>query len=292
VYGRITDEKTGEPIKVKAQVRPGYPRGHGIDFIDWQSTRAVAAVEGRYEITLPQTKTNVVLQILAEDYAPHVSKPVALNSTNEEYNVSLTPAKSPSGILLGVDGKPAEGVKVYILGPSEQGYLNKDGDLRIYQLGDESECLTDADGRFKFAPKSGEAEVFAAAKEGFVRAKANDLPEKIQLQPYGKVRGRLMKAGKPVAEEFVDLSWQREFNMKQPHLGMHGTMTDEDGKFEISTAPAGQIRLTRREKMEGSGGWTNVELKKFESVSGGMVDLGDVEYPAGPLSSRRSGLAQ
>ena len=287
LHGLITDEKTGEPIRGKAQVRPGYPRARGMDFVDWQSTRAVSAEDGRYEINLPQTRTNVVLQILAEDYAPHLSKPLPLHSTNQQYNVTLAPAKSPSGILLNVHGKPAEGVKMYILGPMEQGYLSKDGELSIYQLGAESECITDAGGRVKFAPKLGEAEIFAATREGFVRAPVKDLPEKIQLQQYGKVRGRLMRDGKPVAEEMIDLSSAREFNMRLPHIGMHGTITDQAGRFEISTVPPGQLRLTRREKMEGFGGWTNVEIKKFESLPGSMVDLGDVEYPAGQLTRRR-----
>ena len=283
VFGRITDEKTGAPINVKAQIIPGYPHG---PFKQWQSTRAVTASDGVYEISLPQSRTNVILQVLAEDYTPHISKTIAVGSTNIEYNVSLAPGKSPAGILLGVDGEPAEGVKVYILGPMEQGYLSKEGSLNAYQVGDESQCVTDAEGKFKLPTKIGEAEILAATKEGFVRAAIKDLPEKIQLKPYGKIRGRLMKEGKPAAEAEVDLSSEREFSPEHPHINMHGTITDEEGRFEMSTVPAGKLRITRRDKMDGGGGWTNIEIKKFETRPGEVLDLGELEYPENKFSRR------
>jgi uncharacterized GH25 family protein len=283
VFGRITDESTGAPIKVKAQVIPGYPHG---PFKEWQSTRAVTAKDGVYEISLSQSRTNVILQVLAEDYAPHISQTIALSSTNQEYNVSLKPGKSPAGILLGIDGEPEDGVKVYILGPMEQGYLSKEGSLNAFQVGDESQCTTDFDGKFKLPTKAGEAEIFAATKEGFVRVPVTDLPEKIQLKPYGKVRGRLVKNGKPVAEEEVDLAWEREFSQERPHINMHGTVTDEDGRFEMNCVPAGKLKVTRRDKMGGGGGWTNVEIKQFETRPGEMLELGDLEYPENKFSRR------
>jgi uncharacterized GH25 family protein len=283
VFGRITDETTGAPIKVKAQVIPGFARG---PFKEWQSTRAVTGKDGAYEISLSQSRTNVILQVLAEDYTPHISKPISLTSTNLEYNISLTPGKSPAGVLLGIDGEPAEGVKVYILGPMEQGYLSKEGSLNAYQVGDESQCITDAEGKFKLPTKIGEAEIFAATKEGFVRAPIKDLPVKIQLKPYGKIRGRLVKNGKPAAEEEVDLAWEREFSQEHPHINMHGTITDEDGRFEINTVPAGKLKVTRRDKMDGGGGWTNIEIKKFETRPGELLDLGELEYPENKFSRR------
>ena len=70
IYGRLLDEKTRAPIAAKAQVIPGFPRG---PFKEWQSTRAVTVTAGKYEIFLPQSRTNVVLQVLAEDYTAHIS---------------------------------------------------------------------------------------------------------------------------------------------------------------------------------------------------------------------------
>ena len=287
VFGRIIDENSDEPVTVKVRVKPGYPRGRDMRFIDWQNSRSVTAESGSYELNLPSSRTNVVLQVLAEDYAPHLSKSLTLSSTNLEYNVTLAPAKSPSGTLLGVDGKPASGMKMYILGPMEQGYLGADGDLRIHQAGEESKCVTDADGQFKFPPKPGEAEIFVATKEGFARVLVKELSEKIQLKPYGKVRGRLLKDGKPVAEEPVDLAWEQNFNPNHPHIGLHGTITDADGNFHINTVPVAKMKVTRREKMDTGSSWTNHEIKKFETRPGELLDLGDIEYPPGTLTRRR-----
>ena len=229
----------------------------------------------------------MILQILAEDFTPHMSKTISLNTTNTEYNVSLAPGKSVEGVLLGVEGKPAAGVTIYLLGPMEQGYLNNKGEIHAYQVGDESQCTTDAEGKFKFAAKLGEAEVFAATKEGFARASAKELPPKIELQRYGKVRGRLVKDGKPMAEQEVDLGWERDFRAERPHVGMHGTLTDEEGRFEISMVPAGKLKVTRRDKSGLGGGWSNVEIKKFEGRAGEVVELGDLEYPESQFSRAR-----
>ena len=284
IFGRLLNEKTGTPISAKAQVIPGYPRG---PFKEWQSTRAVTVTNGHYEIFLPQSRTNVVLQVLAEDYTAHITKPLSLSSTNIENDVVLAAGKSPAGILLGVDGKPVEGVTVFLLGPMERGYLNKEGVIHAYQVGDESRCVTDAQGRFKLASKIGEAEVFAATKEGFVRALAKDLPESIQLKAYGAVRGRLVKNGKPVPEAEVDLGWERDFNPDHPHLGMHGTITGDDGRFEIVSVPPGNVKVSRREKSELGGGWSNIEIKLFEALAGETVDLGDVEFPENQVTRFR-----
>ena len=204
----------------------------------------------------------------------------------------LAAGKSPAGILLGIDGKPAEGVTVFLLGPMEQGYLSKEGAINAYQVGDESKCVTDSEGKFKLPSKIGEAEIFAATKDGFVRTLAKNLPEKIQLKPYGKVSGRLMKNGKPVPEAEVDLGWERDFSRDYPHIGMHGTLTDEDGRFEIGTVPSGKVKVTRRDKTGLGGGWSNMEIKRFELLPGEMVDLGELEFPENQITRfrpRRSG---
>mgnify|MGYP003574917913 CR=1 FL=1 len=285
--GRILDAATGEPIQVKAQITPGYSRDPQGRFKQWLTSRSVTAENGSYEMALPHSRKDILVQVLAEDYAPHMSKSIALASTNQEYNLTLTRAKSPSAALVGVDGKPAAGVKVYLLGAMEQGSLNRQGELNVFSRGGpEAVAVTDTEGRFKLAPKAGEAEIFAATKEGFARVPVKDLEEKIALQRYGKVRGRLMKDGKPAAEEAVDLGTEWAFSQDRPHLNLHGTVTDENGYFEIAMVPPGKMKVTRREKFGPGGGWTNIEIKGFEAHPGETVDLGEVEYPAGQLSRR------
>jgi hypothetical protein len=279
VQGRLLDAKTGEPISVEARIIPGSSRGLRSEFIEWQEGRAVIAKAGRYELALPMQAKRIILQVMAEDYEPHISQAISIVSTNAEHDIVLKAGKTPSAILLGVDGKPASGVKVYCLGPMEQGGLNKNGEVSIYRSGKNLYATTDVNGRFKVLPKAGAAEIVAANAEGFVKLPLKDLPEQISLQAYGTVKGRLVKDKRPVADEMVDLRWEEQFDPQRPHLNLHGISTDENGVFEIPSVPPGKLKVTRREKLSG-GGWTDVEIKALEMKPGERVDLGEVEYPA------------
>ena len=286
VSGRILDEQTGQPIAGTARVFPGFSRGFKNGYIDWQNSRGVVAEEGKYEISVSPRTERMLIKVLADGYAAHVSTNLTLSSTNLRYDITMTPAEDISATLLGLDGKPAVGVKVCIIGAGEQGHFNRKGELRLYQVGEEAYAVTDPEGRFKFAPRPGEADIYAATDKGFVHASANNLPEKIALQPYGRVRGRLVRNGKPVAEEEVDLAMQRQFSMLSPHLNLHGTLTDQDGNFLIENVPPGNLQLTRREGMDGGGGWSNVEIKKFETQPGELIDFGDLQYPESRITRR------
>jgi hypothetical protein len=54
--------------------------------------------------------------------------------------------------------------------PREQAYLPQNQPIRGVPNPEQSECKTDAEGRFQFAPKFGDGELFAATEASFARA--------------------------------------------------------------------------------------------------------------------------
>jgi len=139
--------------------------------------------------------------------------------------------------------------------------------------------VTSSDGRFKFAARLGDTELFSANGEGFLRVKASEVKQgqELQLQRWSSIYGVLMDDGKPVPGEHLDLSWIQEYDLNRPYLNLHGTVTDDSGNFKIEKVPPGGMAIAIRKALgAGNQGWQSIKLKRFTTRPGEELNLGEL----------------
>jgi uncharacterized GH25 family protein len=272
--GRVIDAETSEPL-TRFRVTPGRRSSAHSPWTNWQYQRATDQSNGVYELGLSRNGGIAVLQIDADAYLPAVSDPLEPGARGWDFK--LRKGSGPAGVLLLPDGKPAADVQVIYIGPGEQAGLRATGQLSAYSLRPGSETRTDSNGRFRFAPKLGDAEIVASSSNGFIRVSAADLATNgmLTLQPWARVSGRLMRDGQPLPPENVDLQ-PPVHHSGGPWVNFHGTRTDEEGWFTIENVPPGEWQLTTRLK-SGGGGWTNQRQHNFTAKPGESVDVGTIQ---------------
>jgi hypothetical protein len=286
--GRIIDAESKAPIE-NARVTAGRAPGGRTNWMYWETTRFALSSNGVYRLELPKGKDPKMLRVVAEDHLPTLSSLLNFSEGDTVIDFELKKGKGPSGILLSAKGEPVPGVTVYLLGPGEQGGLSNEGRLMVHNAGDECKAITDAEGKFKFPARIGETELFAANDEGFLWAKTSDVQEgkKLQLHPWSKVRGVLVREGKPVSRQHLDLRWVKDFNPSRPYLNLHGTVTDDSGRFQIDKVPPEELAIALRKTVgEGNGGWQSINLKSFTAPAGEELDLGELTKIDPPQAAR------
>jgi hypothetical protein len=221
----------------------------------------------------------IFLMVEADGYLPALSKPFSTNQNTCDFE--LRKGQGPRGTLVRPNGKPADGVSVCYLGPNEQGSLLNDGQFSLHTFNSNPlKILTDPDGAFDFPPKLPGGVLVAATSSGFARIGAAELaPEgKLTLQPWARIRGRLVQNGKPLAGENLDLEWAEPFSFDRPHVNLHGTKTGDDGSFVVEHVPAGKLQLATRQRLgQGPGsGWTTHSQRSFTAEPGADLDLGTI----------------
>ncbi len=274
--GRVLDANTQSPVP-QFQVTPGHRHGSQSDWTEWQPSRAVTGTNGTFTVELSaKAGWEAVCLIEADGYLPFMSEPLAPGQTN--WVGHLKPGRGPGGMVQLPDGQPATNATVGYMAGREQGSLNKDGELSVHDRYRKSTRRTDAQGRFSFAPKLGEGQIIAVSPDGFARVSATFLEtnQVIALEPWAQVRGRLVQNGKPVPGENVDAQFRGAWQPNQPYLNLHGTRTDDEGRFTIDYLPPGSLQLTTR-LPEGNGAWRNSSQRPFTAKPGEHLDLGDIE---------------
>ncbi len=298
--GQAFDVETKNAIP-DFHVTPGVRRSpDSPESIEWNKTRAVDAVNGHFALTLPANSASfvvhrqtyngsnwvskgsssetgaMVLLAQADGYLPVQSEALQPGQTN--YDFQMHKGSGPGGVVRQPDGQPAAGVTVIYLAGQQQGTLNKMGELQTIRQGGEK-VPTDAKGEFHFAPQFGEGKIFAANSSGFGWATCTALQTngEVILQSWARVHGRLVKDGKPVAGENVELSGAAAFSSGLPLLNLHGTVTDDCGRFTIGCVPPGDMSISTRNYFgTGHSSWSNQSQRTFITRSGEDIDLGDV----------------
>ena len=274
--GHAFDVETKEQIP-SFRVTPGIQSNpQRPDWIRWYKSRAVDAVSGNFNLPFLAKNGALVLMAEADGYMPVQSEPLKAGQTN--YDFELHKGSGPSGVVRQADGQSLSGVMVLYLAGYSRAMLDEKGELQTMRR--EEEMPTDAKGQFRFAPELGPGEIFAANSNGFGRINLEVLQTNgvVTLQPWARVHGRLVKNGKPVASEDVDLWLGGAPVMGHPFLTLHGTVTGEDGRFDISFVPPGELNVTTRVPI-GSGdmrGYSSQTQRRFTAKPGEEVDLGDV----------------
>ncbi len=280
ITGGARDAETKQPL-AEFRVTPGKTFDARSGGVQWMAGRAVTGRGGAFSVDAGKVERFVVLQAEAPGYLPARSEALAPGRTN--WTFELKRGTGPVGVLLASDGQPAGNAQVFHLGPGEQAYLPRAGELRGLQQGEDSTSHTDAQGRFQFPPKYGDSEIVAVTDRGFARVSAARLADdaKVRLLPWARVTGRLVQAGQPAANENVEIQFAGGFRPAHGYVNLQGTKTDAEGRFVFERVPPVELQIATRHILgENSSGWTLVPQKSFTPKPGESLDLGDVEKVA------------
>lgn len=236
ISGAILDDETGEPI-TPAMVVPvsHYPLRPDDPIVQASQIRVLE--NGRYSFTEAfwQGGQELVLQFEAMGYRPKRIGPFGPTSGAVSTDVRLERAAPLRGRVLGVDGQPLPGATV--------AFTTKDTSLIVHDWTYESEGLskrTDAEGQFAFVATTTPAVMIASHESGYaeVALDVDEQPGDLQLRPWSRVEGRVMRAGEPVVGETVYLSPIRMLGGENPHVQDSFTATtDGSGRFTFDRAP-------------------------------------------------------
>jgi uncharacterized GH25 family protein len=275
IGGHVLDAADGAPVP-RFRVTPGLRQDPRSEWVQWQRGRAVEGTNGGFLLELSAKGGAIVFQVEAPGYLPALSEPLGHGESN--CVVRLKKGTGPAGIVQLPDGTPLPNTEVTYVSGEDQTNMGEDGRVRALVKGVTQR--TDSAGRFNFAPKLGQGELVVGCPGGFARLSlaSSGGTNVIIVQPWAEVRGRLVKGGKPIPNEHVDLSFHSEWKPGRPHLGLHGTVTDEQGRFTIDHVPPGELQLTTRVAVEQPrGAWTEQRQRYFAVQPGEKADLGDVE---------------
>jgi hypothetical protein len=258
--GRVVDAETQQPVSL-FQITPGRESSQpGREpMISWESTKVQSFTNGAYAMTFPQSPRTLRLMVEAEGYLPAASPP--LTGGHASYDFQLKRGTGPAGVLLLPNGAPAAAVPVFLGTAREQFGLSADGRMMAFR-NPQSEMMTDAEGRFRFAPRLENGRIFAASEEGYAECATEDLAKnpKITLQPWGRIEGTLLRSGTPVTNETLAVTSASPYVPNQPRVSFqHRAVTDADGKFQFDHVPPGAIQVSTLVPLSGEGmrsAWT------------------------------------
>jgi protocatechuate 3,4-dioxygenase beta subunit/peroxiredoxin len=240
--GRVTDAKTGRPIE-RYTVIPV----HG-DSVTYRRAREYTSK--RFDIDLEDYDTQLCFE--AEGYRTVMSEPFDNRKKPVSLcDIRLEPAKPTTARVVGPDGMPLAGVKV-VLASTTQSFP----DPFFEQLfggqgfGDADVTASDAVGKFSFPAQSQPRALLATHKLGYARVVLypGGTPE-LKLAPWARIEGRLLDAGKPVANAQIELQSLPTDDVfliladAQEPRDSRSAMTDEAGRFVFDRVTARQYTM-------------------------------------------------
>ena len=263
--GRVLDADTGAPV---SECRLMFSRTSP-DSISRPGGTPYICTNGAFSLELPRLGGAVRLKLEAEGYRPILTEPLPARSTNCVFH--LKRGGGPAGVVESPDGVPLPQVEVCYLADRERASL-KDG--RLADVAGKSR-LTDAGGRFSFAPKAGPGELIAACSNGFARVPllSFDDIQNLRLQPWARVHGRLLDNGKPATGTKVTLMIDQPYKPDRPWLRLSAdAITDADGGFAVEHVAPGPWQIGT---VLTNGGFQ--AHRKFSVHPGENLDIGEME---------------
>ncbi|MCK4856785.1 MAG: carboxypeptidase regulatory-like domain-containing protein, partial [candidate division Zixibacteria bacterium] len=291
IYGEVVDATTGEPVTkflVKmtfSQVGPriyGYAarwseEGYTFDSPEglFDTGREDLPVNGQYRMT-----------VHAEGYAPLTIDPVVVQPVSNEPNLTefrLQLATVFAGRVIASDGQPIKGAAAVFFSNGNvqdrenwpRAVTDKAGVFTISGLGSEPQCL------FVSAPDF-TPRVYLMTD----MLETPGLLTDIVLDRAASLFGRVVdENGKAMADArvhaFVDLGRTRDVLKRFPSLGPRAN-TDQDGYYQLSGVPTGQVQVSVMSPRNYPIGHKKVNLKPGDSMElnfgdeGGYVITGTV----------------
>ena len=287
IGGQAVDAVTGKPVP-RFRVSAGRVSSATAEsfFVQWLGRRGTEGTNGRYVVELPRSTEFAVVQADAEGYLPARSKPLKPGQTNHVFQ--MTRGNGPSGVVLGLDGRPAAGATVVHLSSFQSATLPQKGALQVHdgarmQVHDSAmnQTVTDGLGRFLFSPKYGASQVWIVTDEGFARVPAKGLTgtNEVRLERWASVHGRIVRNRHGIADETMGMQFGDGFDAGASWwVILEGTLADESGRFHLARVPPGKISLTTQ-KLENylEGAYTHVPQITIQLKPGEDRHLEDLE---------------
>jgi RNA polymerase sigma factor (sigma-70 family) len=244
VSGTVVDADTGEAV-MDFKAIPC--RGEDSSGYDLSETKH--GLVGAYTVDFSEPGPPFRVRVEAEGYEPAMSPCMADYPSQQEQNFQLrrkSKGRAICGRVLLPGGQPAANTQVALL-TFEQGATLYHG---TFKRNDGSILTTtDAQGEFKFDPDP-QAHTLVAADPsngfGLLRLHTSTQPFEVQLQPWGRLEGRVMLSGRPAPHEQVFINFELPA-YRSVRDGLYAasdfTTTDADGHFGCELVRPGDVTL-------------------------------------------------
>lgn len=208
---------------------------------------------GHFDFSIPAEARNPKyrLQILQDGYLPATSRTFARSEGAQAMQFVLRRATNITGIALLPDGHAAANGEIFLC--TSEGGVNLVAPDRVDTGLDTTayRTRTQADGSFSLPPANNPKGIVVLHPNGYAEVAATDpaMLKKIQLEPWGKIEGRLVLASKPIANERIVLSRGTHYDGGErfwPPSVYLEAMTDSEGNFVFPKVPSGQYRVFRQ----------------------------------------------
>jgi hypothetical protein len=244
VSGNVLDADTRQPVKAFKMMPCTGESSAGYD-----RSATKPGQLGLYSMDFSEPGAPYRVRIEAEGYEPAMSEPMMDHPSEQTQDFLLHRIDTNRvirGIVLKPDGEPASGVAVCLL-TFEQGATVYHGTFRH---GDGAVlATTDAQGNFRFIPDP-QAHTLAAADPvagfGLLRIHRSAQPYKVQLEPWGRIEGRVTKSG--------SITGGQRLTVARGGMGYHSAQdglalasdwinTDNEGRFVCELLAPGEVTL-------------------------------------------------
>ncbi|HZO86087.1 MAG TPA: sigma-70 family RNA polymerase sigma factor [Verrucomicrobiae bacterium] len=242
ITGRVTDDSSGEPVeRFKAQVHAG-----GATLPEYLK-HAVEGRDGVFEAIVPVKvfdggiNGGWVLQIVADGYDPHMSTRYYVAEGDKHLEVKLDAGGTIEGVVLAPDGAMAANAALAIAQQGESALAHRNGELSPHR----TDGRSDATGHFRLTKPLKALTLVVFHESGWavapVRTGRQEL--RVQLQPWARVEGVLMRGGKPLAREGIALHSLAKVADHTLQV-LYNTSTDSEGGFAFERVPEGEFNVS------------------------------------------------
>jgi len=282
VYGKVVDDKTGEPVKrfnvkltfSKNGSKPGWGylatwnrEGHNFDSSEgfFDTGREKIPIGAEYSIT-----------VYTDGFDPLTIDPVIVQPISNDPNRTefrLKPATAIAGKVVDSNSTPIAGARIRILSDNtdfehwddrDTTVTNPKGEFILSGVGSQERCIYIT--AETFAPYIGSSVNLPKNSEGTIQ---------ITLDLGAEVFGKVVDAnGQGIADARVSVhifsEQLREF-LRSPRPNLRQTTTDVDGYYEFFDLPAGSVAISVNSST--ANGNLNIAQKKISLKTGQGVEL-------------------
>jgi len=242
ISGSVVDDRSGSPI---AEFTVTYGEEGELPY--WEERNARAFANGRFDYALPpySEEKEYRIQIQARGYKSAASRKIRRTEAGVKLEFRLVQAEHFAGVVRGVDGKPAAGAMVRVVGPG-RGLRVSGGtptqELKLPPGETRRIAKTDEAGQFDVEVDSDHCHLVVLDESGFANIAATAAARKagvISLQPWGSIACDVHLDGRPAAGLRM-IAQTREDRGDQDS---NEPFIDFDSK--ASTSADGRCRITR-----------------------------------------------
>jgi thiol-disulfide isomerase/thioredoxin len=252
ITGQVLDAQTRRPLRY-FYLTSGTQDLERTGF-DWAEKGRAVASNGVFAVTLTKERLAPAVLIEADGYLPQCSGPIHGSETNLTF--LLQKGAGPSGVVLTPEDRPAAGRTVYFSRLKDLIYLTGPKLTPKAASATIRSTVTDAAGRFSFAPDLEAFAVVVADDLGFAQVRVEELKAspQVRLQPWARVEGTLKIGSEPGANETVRLAdafapetyYPRSY---PPYAISIETATDAAGRFVFPRVPPVDVKVFHAPKL-------------------------------------------